>query len=223
MAGLHQHADVIHAGLLGTLPYPVQTVPRDEIFAGSIAVELLVDFNVCHGREVAIVSDNKSFVDYANSDRADSLSSSNADLWARYWQAFDLLGVRVRIIKVKAHLSAIDVWAGACSWRAYIGNACADALAGQGASLAKVPCGALQDYTAFDKTSYLIRARLVAIVMALRESGASWYDQDYEHELNQGNDNIYGDTVGLEAGLGPCPEDDDDDPWLGAGLDDSSL
>ena len=207
IAALYRDADVLQAGACGSLPGYLQTVPRAELFAGIMALEILNLYGVAGPGAVVIFSDNQCFVDLANSDRSRSLATGNADLWQRYWTAFDFLRVEVDIRKVKAHLTAVDVWAGRATWRQYIGNSAADALAGEAAKRCAIKPAIIDSYVKMNEVGRLVRERLMAVIMSLKECGASWWEQHAcdqpaaeLHEEVQ-DDQSDGDPLGHGGGL----------------------
>ena len=76
-------APELKAGFFGKLAGQEQTVPRSELYAAVFVLEQTEE------REVKLLSDSKYFVDLIKARRSKSIAGSNADLWERYWQAFD--------------------------------------------------------------------------------------------------------------------------------------
>jgi hypothetical protein len=76
----------------------VQTVPRAELFAIATVIQ-----HVTHG-DIHIISDSKINVDLYKKPRAQSLASSNADLWIEIFEHIDRKQLTVTMFWMQAHL-----------------------------------------------------------------------------------------------------------------------
>ena len=92
--------------------------------------------------------------------------SGNADLWERYWTAFDHKNSKVAVRKVKAHCGSSEVSRGIISPKDLAGNAFADVLADKGAEEASLPHSVLAEFDALDALAWCIQSRISAIVCA---------------------------------------------------------
>ena len=153
--GLLEVADLL-GGVYGTLESHLQTVPRAELWAAIVAI------NISTGN-IEFVTDHLKIYQRWAAKKVFVPGSRNQDLWHQFWQAIDEHDGDVKIRCTKSHTSGDDVLAGITNVQDHTGNEAADALAGIGAEMHCLSTEHVSEVQKIDEQALKVLKRLVAI------------------------------------------------------------
>ena len=146
------------AGAYCALPGWEQTVPRAELMAVILALELASQCSPVH-----IVTDASTVSSGIDTRRK---GGGNWDLWSRVWQLTERKKLRLTVNKVTSHVLDGGVRPGRCVagtiWDC-VGNVYADAMAERGSAAAALPPAAVNTYCHTETLTARVQRRLATL------------------------------------------------------------
>ncbi len=164
--------------LYGTSPDPFPTIFLAELRAAVMALKETIGSAILFSDNAQVVSEWQRGQIYCTDGKR-----QGADLWRQFWHSVNELDGAVRIVKVKAHLTARDVEAGRIPEAIWKGNGHADHYAKKGAAWAEELSPVKHILEAMDEAKWFYSA--ASQIMSRWPNDVETTDQKERHQVKE--------------------------------------